>query len=141
MSWSNSGFDLTNMTFQMPVNLDVGKTWYWRVRAISTTNQIGNWSQYNHFHVPDLTTWSIDNATAAVELQHHEAMPSLNAPNFIDTWISNNGANINISNPEDDTLMTGEMSDGSLATALMKLPLTDIPMPQNATLKQAILNN
>jgi len=139
-SWSSSGFDVNNMTFQMPVNLAVAKTWFWRVRAISTTNQIGNWSQYNHFHVPDLTTWSIDNDTAAVELHHREAMPSLNAPNFMDTWISNTGANVNDSNPNDDYLYSGEMTDGSLATSLMKIPLTDIPMPQNATLKQANLN-
>ncbi|MCS5537029.1 MAG: DNRLRE domain-containing protein, partial [Candidatus Poseidoniaceae archaeon] len=46
----------------------------------------------------------------------------------------------NDSNPDDDYLFSGEMTDGSLATSLMKIPLTDIPMPQNATLKQAILN-
>ena len=139
-SWTSSGFDLTNMTFQVPVDLSTGKTWYWRVRAVSTTNQIGNWSQYNHFHVPDLTTWTVDSDSAAVELRHKEAMPSLEVPMFVDTWIAHSGTDLNSSNGDDSTLETGERSDGSTATALMKIPLNDIPMPQNATMERALLN-
>ena len=139
-SWTSSGFDLTNMTFQVPVDLSVGETWYWRVRAISSTNQIGNWSQYNHFHVPDLTTWTVDSDSAAVELRHKEAMPSLGVPLFVDTWVAHSGTDLNSSHGSDSSLILGERSDGSTATTLMKIPLTDIPMPQNATLERALLN-
>ena len=53
-SWSNSGFDLTNNSFTPTSDLDDGKTWYWRVRAISSTNQLGNWSETFHFNLPSL---------------------------------------------------------------------------------------
>ncbi|MDC0056064.1 DNRLRE domain-containing protein, partial [Deltaproteobacteria bacterium] len=139
-SWTSSGFDLTNMTFQIPVDLDTATTWYWRVRGVSDTNQIGDWSQYNYFHIPDLTTWSIDNDTAAVELHHHEAMPSLQLPHFVDTWVADSGSDLNSSHGSASDLEIGERSDGSIATALMKIPIADFPMPQNATLKAATLN-
>ena len=139
-SWTSSGFDLANMTFQVPVNLDTATTWYWRVRGVSDTNQIGDWSQYNYFHIPDLTTWSIDNDTAAVELHHHEGMPSLQLPHFVDTWIADSGSDFNSSHGSANSLEIGERSDGSIATALMKIPIADFPMPQNATLKAATLN-
>ena len=139
-SWTSSGFDLTNMTFQVPVDLDIATTWYWRVRGVSDTNQIGHWSQHNFFHIPDLTTWSIDNDTAAVELHHHKGMPSLQLPHFIDTWIASQGSDLNSSHGSANTLEIGERTDGSIATALMKIPIADFPMPQNATLKTATLN-
>ncbi|MBT6972619.1 MAG: DNRLRE domain-containing protein, partial [Euryarchaeota archaeon] len=139
-SWNNNDFDLSNMTFQVPVDLDIATTWYWRVRGVSDTNQIGNWSQYNYFHIPDITTWSIDNDTAAVELHHHEGMPSLQLPHFVDTWIADSGSDLNSSHGSATDLEIGERTDGSIATALMKIPIADFPMPQNATLKAATLN-
>ncbi|MBT7937717.1 MAG: DNRLRE domain-containing protein, partial [Euryarchaeota archaeon] len=139
-SWNNNDFDLSNMTFQVPVDLDNATTWYWRVRGVSDTNQIGNWSQYNYFHIPDLTTWSIDNDTAAVELHHHEGMPSLQLPHFVDTWVADSGSDLNSSHGSATDLEIGERSDGSIATGLMKIPIADFPMPQNATLKTATLN-
>jgi len=139
-SWTSSGFDLTNLTFQIPVDLDLGTTWYWRVRGVSDTNQIGNWSQYNFFNIPDLTTWSLDNDTAAVELYHHAGMPSLQLPHFVDTWIADSGSDLNSSHGSTNSLEIGERTDGSIATALMKIPIADFPMPENATLKAATLN-
>ena len=77
-SWSNSGFDLANKAYTPTSDLDDGKTWYWRVRAISTTNQLGNWSQTFHFNLPSLVTWNLSSTSAAVEIRHHEAMPLYN---------------------------------------------------------------
>ena len=51
-SWNDAGFDLTNTSFTLQSDLDEGKTWYWRVRAVSATNQIGNWSNAYHFQLP-----------------------------------------------------------------------------------------
>ena len=90
-SWTDTGFDVTNQTYDMTSELQTGYTWHWRVRATSDTNQIGNWSDSFHFLLPDITTWSIDSNTAAVELHHREAMPALNLPNFIDTWVADSG--------------------------------------------------
>jgi hypothetical protein len=51
-SWSNAGFDMNDKSFTPQNDLTVGETWYWRVRTISTTNQLGNWSQTFHFNIP-----------------------------------------------------------------------------------------
>ena len=69
-SWSNSGFDMTNKSFTPTNDLDDGKTWYWRVRAISTTNQLGNWSEAFYFNLPSLVTWNLSSTSAAVEIRH-----------------------------------------------------------------------
>ncbi len=72
-SWNDAGFDVTNGTFALSSDLDVGETWYWRVRAVSSTNQIGNWSNVYHFHVPDLDTTVYNSTKASVSLKHHGA--------------------------------------------------------------------
>ena len=61
-----------------------------------------------HFLLPDLTTWSIDSNTAAVELHHREAMPSLNLPNFIDTWVASSGVGVTLTNPHQPHLESAQ---------------------------------
>ena len=70
-SWNDAGFDVTNKTFSPQSDLDDGKTWYWRVRAVSATNQIGNWSSAYHFQLPDPNTVVYNATKASVELRHH----------------------------------------------------------------------
>ena len=139
-SWTDSGFDVTNMTFDVTSSLDVGETWYWRVRATSITNQIGNWSNTFHFLLPDLTTWSISNNSAAIELHHREAMPDLNIPNFIDTWVADAGQASTNDQSSSSTFRVGTSSTGQNATGLMKIPLTELPNPQNSHISKAVLN-
>jgi len=139
-SWTDSGFDVNNSTFDVQNDLQKGKTWYWRVRATSVTNQIGNWSAVYNFLLPDLTTWSIDSTTSAVELHHREAMPSLNLPNFIDSWVANSGVGNTSSQFSSSTITVGTSSSNVTATGLMKIPLTELPNPQFAHIKNATLN-
>ena len=106
-SWTDSGFDVANQTFNLSTQLDTGETWYWRVRATSTTNQIGNWSDAFHFLLPDITTWTIDSNSAAVELHHREAMPDLNIPNFIDTWVADSGVGATADQSSASTITVG----------------------------------
>ena len=139
-SWNDNGFDVINQTFNVSSPLDTGNVWYWRVRATSTTNQIGNWSDSFHFLLPDLTTWSIDSNSAAVELRHRDAMPSLNLPNFVDTWVADSGVGSTANQSSSSTLRVGTSSTGNNATALLRIPLTDLPNPQNAHISEAELN-
>ena len=139
-SWTDTGFDVANMTYNISTPLDSGETWYWRVRATSTTNQIGNWSNVFHFLLPDITTWSIDSSSAAVELHHREAMPSLNLPNFIDTWVADSGVGSTSDQSSSSTFKVGTSTTGENATGLLKIPLTELPNPQNAHISEAVLN-
>ena len=140
-SWNNAGFDIANMTYDVSNSqLLVGNTWYWRVRATSTTNQIGNWSNVFHFQLPDITTWSIDADSAAVEIRHRDALPHLNIPNFIDTWVVDGGADFNQTHSSSTSLKVGTDSNGNNATSLIMIPLTELPNPQNAHISEATLN-
>ena len=139
-SWNNVGFDITNQTYNVSTQLDKGEKWYWRVRATSSTNQIGNWSDSFHFLLPDITTWSIDSNTAAVELRHRQAMPDLNLPNFIDTWVADSGIGATSSQSSSTSFKVGTDNSGNNATALMKIPLTELPNPQGAHISNAVLN-
>ena len=139
-SWTDTGFDITNMTYDLSSPLDSGNTWYWRVRATSSTNQIGNWSDVFHFLLPDIATWSIDSNSAAVELHHREAMPDLNLPNFIDTWVADSGVGSSADQSSSSSIRAGTSSTGENATGLLKIPLTELPNPQNAHISEAVLN-
>ena len=139
-SWTDTGFDITNMTYDLNNALNTGNTWYWRVRATSSTNQIGNWSNTFHFLLPEITTWGIDSTSAAVELHHRAAMPSLDIPNFIDTWVADSGVGATADQSSSSSIKVGTSSNGENATGLLKIPLTELPNPQNAHISKSTLN-
>ncbi len=139
-SWLDTGFDTTNLTYTPASNLDNGSTWYWRVRAISTTNQLGNWSQTFNFLLPDITTWPIDSENAAVELRHRKAMPSLNIPDFTDTYVIEGGSGSSSTYDSSGYIYVGEMTTGYQSAGLIKIPLNQLPNPSNARITNADLN-
>jgi hypothetical protein len=139
-SWTDTGFDITNMTYELNNMLETGNTWYWRVRATSSTNQIGNWSNTYHFLLPNITTWDIDSTSAAVELHHRTAMPSLDIPNFVDTWVADSGVGATADQSSSSSIKVGTSSNGVNGTGLLKIPLTELPNPQNAHISKSTLN-
>ena len=139
-SWNDAGFDLTNLTFTPSSDLDTGETWYWRVRAVSSTNQIGNWSNTFHFLLPDLNTVVINATKASVDLEHHGALPALNLPHFTDTYVIANGSGSDATYENSTSLQVGEMSSGYQAAALIRIPLSEVPQPANARVTGAELS-
>ena len=141
-SWNDGGFDATNLSFTPTSDLDDGKTWYWRVRAISLTNQIGNWSNSFTFSIPDLTTWQTcpDGSCASVELHHREAMPALNLPNFQDTYIIESGSGSSNTYNASSQMKVGAVAYDRQAISLLKIPLNSLPQPSNARITSAQLN-
>ena len=141
-SWNDGGFDATNLSFTPTSDLDDGETWYWRVRAISTTNQIGNWSNSFSFSIPDLTTWQTcpDGSCASVELHHREAMPSLNLPNFVDTYVIESGSGASSTYNSSSQLKVGAVGYDRQAISLIRIPLNSLPQPTNARVTGAELN-
>ena len=139
-SWNDVGFDITNRTFTPASELDEGATYFWRVRTVSSTNQIGNWSNAFHFHLPDLTTVVFNATKASVELQHRGALPHLNLPNFVDTYVIENGTGSDSTHENASTLLVGETSTGYQSAALLRIPLSEVPQPSAARVTDAELS-
>ena len=139
-SWNDAGFDVTNTSFTLQSDLDEGKTWYWRVRAVSATNQIGNWSSPYHFQLPELNTVVFNSTKASVELRHHGALPHLNIPHLVDTYVIENGSGSDDTHENATTLRVGEQSTGYQSAALIRIPLAEIPQPSGARVTGAELS-
>ena len=141
-SWNDAGFDTMNTTYTPANALDKGVTWHWRVRAISATNQIGNWSNSFHFLLPDLTTWQTcaDGSCASVELHHREAMPLLNLPNFEDTYVYEAGSGSSSTHDDETQMKVGAIGYDRQAASLIRIPLNAVPQPANARVTDAGLN-
>ena len=138
-SWNDAGFDVPNTSFTLQSSLEEGNTWYWRVRAVSTTNQIGGWSNVHHFHLPSLATSVINSTKATVEWHHHGALPHLNTPHFVDTYVVENGSGSDQTKDSSTTLLVGDVG-GYDAASLIRIPLDDIPQPTNARVTTATMN-
>ena len=139
-SWNDAGFDVTNTSFTLQSDLDEGKTWFWRVRAVSATNQIGNWSNVYHFQLPDLNTVVYNATKASVELRHHGALPHLSTPHLVDTYVVENGSGSDNTQENSTTLVVGETSTGYQAAALIRIPLSEVPQPSGARVTGAELS-
>ena len=139
-SWNDAGFDVANTSFTLQSDLDDGKTWYWRVRAVSATNQIGNWSSSYHFQLPDLNTVVFNATKASVELRHHGALPHLNTPHLVDTYVIENGSGADDTYENATTLRVGEQSSGYQSAALIRIPLAEVPQPSGARVTGAELS-
>ena len=139
-SWvDTSEFSDANFTFSN--NLTGGETFYWRVRGISETGQVGLWSTSSEFVIPDLdvTSENIHNTTAyVVEMGHGDVLSDGSLPLFTDTWISWDSAHLNDSHESDDTLFISGTS-----SALVEIPISGLgalPMPSNARLVEASIS-
>ncbi|RJU93432.1 MAG: hypothetical protein DWC03_04900 [Candidatus Poseidoniales archaeon] len=139
-SWNDAGFDVANTSFTLQSDLDDGETWHWRVRAVSATNQIGNWSSSYHFQLPDLNTVVFNSTKASVELRHHGALPHLNTPHLVDTYVIENGTGSDDTHENATTLRVGEQSTGYQSAALIRIPLAEIPQPSGARVTGAELS-
>ena len=66
-SWNDPGFDISGNEYELQSSLDIGKSWYWRVRGLSNTFQLGEWSQAFTFYLPDLNYNQITNEQFTTE--------------------------------------------------------------------------
>jgi len=141
-SWNDGGFDVANLSYTPTSDLVDGAKWHWRIRAISSSNQIGNWSNSFSFMLPDLTTWQtcVDGSCAAVELHHREAMPDMNLPNFIDTYVIESGAGASSTHDTSSTMKVGAVGYNRQAISLIRIPLDSFPQPTNARVTSAQVN-
>ena len=72
----------------MQSSLDNGKSWHWRVRGLSNTFQLGEWSQAFTFYLPDLNYNQISNDKFTTEFYQGSIFSNQNHPSFVDLHIS-----------------------------------------------------
>ena len=138
-SWNDAGFDLLHDTYELQSDLDVGKQWFWRVRALSATYQLGDWSSTSHFYLADLDTTTIDADHFSMNIRHEEIMPHLSLPYFEDTYLSDDGSSIGNSRGADFEMRVGTSNIGNNFSSLLKTNLDSQIQPSNGRLISAKL--
>ena len=138
-SWIDTG-DFSGTSFTFNSNLTAGESYYWRVRGISATGQIGLWTAGTNFVIPDLdvtTGQELGDTWYAVEVGHGDVLSDGSLPLFTDTWISWDSNHQNDTHASDGTLFISGTS-----SALIEIPLNGagaLPIPSNARLTGAEL--
>jgi hypothetical protein len=137
-SWTDtSAFDLSAGEFSQPSALSDGQIWYWRVRGLSETGQLGNWSSIAWFRLPDVVSSMLTSDTSEVEMRHHEWLPSENVPIFYDTWVDYGSAGLNDTHAGATTLFVGRANSTESKDALIALPIAEnltLPHPTDVNI-------
>jgi len=139
-SWNDAGFDTTNLTYTPQSDLTTGKTWHWRVLAISSTFQIGQWSAVNNFLLPDLETSLLTTTSSSFKVEHEKAMPNLGIPQFEDTWVASAGPDANITHASSTQMNIGPLGQAIDGIGLLRIPLAALPSPSSAHISGAELS-
>ncbi len=138
-SWNDIGFDLQNNTYSLDVDLADGEKWYWRVRTLSTTFQLGNWSVENSLLVPHMDTFYVDNDTVNFTLSDNSIFPQFDVPKFEDLYLTD-GVNFAINTSIDSQMEVGRNALGNYSSAFIKLNLPQELILANATASNVELN-
>ena len=143
-SWNDAGFDIGNNTFSIPNSqngLDLGEEYHWRVRALSNTNQLGDWSQSSTFAVPNLSINQLSDDRFSVALEHLEVLSNRQLPLFIDTYLVDSPqANFQANHSSETTMQVGTTNIGSNASSLLRISIDNELMPINSRLVDAKLS-
>ena len=138
---NSQGFDITNESYTFNQDLDMGKTYYWRVRALSATNQLGDWSSTFHFILPNLTINSISNDLINLEISHNSVHEELGLPEFTDTHLFDMVYPLYQNNhSSEQSLQVGSTILGANSSSLIRISLDSEIQPLNSRLVEASLN-
>ncbi|MBT5736138.1 MAG: DNRLRE domain-containing protein, partial [Euryarchaeota archaeon] len=138
-SWNDAGFDMTGTSFEIQNDLEIGEQWFWRVKALSDTYQLGDWSPASHFYLPNMDTTTIDADHFTMNLRHEEVMPHLSLPFFEDTYISDDGSAIAFSQGSSFDVKVGTSNIGDNFSGLVKMDINHQIQPNNGRLISANL--
>ena len=139
-SWVQiNDFDVTNMTYRPASNLSSSQVWYWRVRGVSVSNQLGNWSGTADFVVPDIDSGLLDANNSYMVIRPGAAVASQGIPTVPDTWVAA-GANRNSTHGGATNLVVGCDGSDCPKTAMLSFPLSELPQPSNSRIVNAELS-
>ena len=138
-SWNDVGFDLTNNEFELPNDLDEGFQWYWRVRALSSTNQLGEWSSVSHFFIPNQEFTFIDQDHISQNIRYNEILPSVSVPHFENTYVDDSGS-IQFGLKSELEIQVGKTNLGYNSSGLIRMNIAPEIQPINSRVVSAKLH-
>ncbi|MGB0266092.1 MAG: DNRLRE domain-containing protein, partial [Candidatus Poseidoniaceae archaeon] len=136
-SWNDVGFDVNQCVYELQTPLDVGKQWYWRVRGLSNSYQLGDWSQGFTFYQPDFNYNRVSSDTFTTEYNQGSVFSNNDMPYFVDTSITDSNLIVSGSTISDTVLDVGRLADGTNSSILISIPITQDMVPENATVLSA----
>ncbi|MEC8249681.1 MAG: DNRLRE domain-containing protein, partial [Candidatus Thermoplasmatota archaeon] len=139
-SWDDQGFDIVNNQYELQSNLQIGKQYFWRVRALSATYQLGEWSPNFHFYLPDFNFDLVDSNTFTTEISHNSALENSNLLNFIDASILDSNLQTVNNNINQQFLEVGTNNFGLNSSMLLNIPIPLQMHPENASVIGATLH-
>ena len=137
-SWNDPGFDLANNQYELQSDLQIAQKWFWRVRGLSSTYQLGEWSSAFHFYLPDFNVDLVDSDSFTTEFFHNSAIGNSQVLEFIDLTIVDSPvlSPVNINEP---FVEVGTTSTSVNSSVLLKIPIPVDMHPENATVIDASL--
>ncbi len=139
-SWNDAGFDLSQTEYEFQSDLDIGQQWFWRVRALSSTYQLGDWSNTNHFYLPDLDITLIDQDHFSLELRHDEVLSQVSIPHFEDTYLDDRNGFVQIDHSSETEILVGSDNSGENSSGLIRMSLDPEIQPSNSRVISANIN-
>ena len=139
-SWNDPGFDITNSEFELSNDLDDGEKWYWRVRALSSTYQLGDWSATSHFFIPDNDFSVIDQNHILQEIRHNEIIPNIGFPHFEDTYIVDENIQLPLNHQSELEVLVGTTNTGYNSSGLYRMNIDTELQPVNSRVISAHLH-
>ncbi|HII57763.1 MAG TPA: DNRLRE domain-containing protein, partial [Candidatus Poseidoniaceae archaeon] len=136
-SWNDVGFDVVNSTYQLQTSLDIGKTWYWKVRGLTQTFQLGDWSPEFRFYLPDQNLEILSNDIINTSYSNSSVLEESSFPYFVDMDLSTSFLQ---PDPASNLLEVGTEMSGYDSIALIKIPLEYDLNPNNSRLTSATLS-
>ncbi len=131
-SWNDPGFDILNNAYELQSDLEIGNKWFWRVRALSATYQLGEWSSKFHFYLPDFDVNFVDADTYTTEFYHNSVFTNSAVLQFVDTTVEDASLPAS-SNPAEPFLQVGTTAAGLNSSMLLEIPIPIEMHPENAS--------
>ena len=133
--------DLTWPTINMNCNRisKLHNKWFWRVRGLSSTYQLGEWSSEFHFYLPDFTVDLVDSDTFTTEISHNSALSNSQVLEFVDLSIFDLPV-LKPDNINEPFIEVGTTSTSTNSSMLLKIPIPVDMHPENASVIDAKIN-
>ena len=125
--------------FNQVMNSILAKYGIGELREFHPPFQIGSWSDWASFKLPDMDTGLLTATSSYVHVEHLKAMPELSIPEFEDTWIADSGAYFDTSHNNAGVLNVGTLSQSNVYS-LIRYHKGALPSPANAHISGAELN-
>ena len=135
-SWNDPGFDVLGGSYTLQSPLDNGKKWYWKVRGLSNTYQLGDWSQ-NLLSCSDLNYHQIQSGLFSTEYSQSSAFTNVASLDFTELFVTDNILPEPDNGASDTILTLGKNGNGANSSILVSIPMPLEIHPENASLLSA----